>query len=140
MRERKESRLGNTYHLCREILRLTKLIVDAHVQFRVDSVDVFQLADALQYIFVHIGALSTLFLEADNGGLLYQHLHHQDEDKSLMDFVRPRNTWNHASSLAFCVTRHSTKADFAFHLFIGSQKPHNHTLSSARCGSLRLRR
>jgi len=60
MRERKKSRLGNTCHLCREILRPTKLVVDAHVQFRVDNVDAFQLADALQYIFAHIGAVSTL--------------------------------------------------------------------------------
>jgi hypothetical protein len=31
-KERKKSRFGNAFHLCREILRLTKLIVDAHVQ------------------------------------------------------------------------------------------------------------
>lgn len=44
------SRFGNAFHLCREILRLTKLVVDAHVQFRLGNVDAFQLADALQYI------------------------------------------------------------------------------------------
>lgn len=32
--ERKKSRFGNAFHLCREILRLTKLVVDANVQFR----------------------------------------------------------------------------------------------------------
>lgn len=31
-KERKKSRFGNAFHLCREILRLTKLVVDAHVQ------------------------------------------------------------------------------------------------------------
>ena len=31
-KERKKSRFGNAFHLCREILRLTKLIVDSHVQ------------------------------------------------------------------------------------------------------------
>lgn len=51
-KERKKSRFGNAFHLCREILRLTKLIVDAHVQFRLGNVDAFQLADGLQYSFV----------------------------------------------------------------------------------------
>ena len=32
-KERKKSRFGNAFHLCREILRLTKLIVDSHVQY-----------------------------------------------------------------------------------------------------------
>jgi len=31
-KERKKSRFGNAFHLCREILRLTKLVVDANVQ------------------------------------------------------------------------------------------------------------
>jgi len=59
--ERKKSRFGNAFHLCREILRLTKLVVDAHVQFRLGNVDAFQLADALQYIFAHIGALTGMY-------------------------------------------------------------------------------
>jgi pre-mRNA-processing factor 8 len=33
-KERKKSRFGNAFHLCREILRLTKLVVDANVQVR----------------------------------------------------------------------------------------------------------
>jgi len=33
-KERKKSRFGNAFHLCREILRLTKLVVDSHVQYR----------------------------------------------------------------------------------------------------------
>lgn len=60
-KERKKSRFGNAFHLCREILRLTKLVVDAHVQFRLGNVDAFQLADALQYIFGHIGALTGMY-------------------------------------------------------------------------------
>ncbi|KAG0700703.1 NUC071 domain-containing protein [Suillus ampliporus] len=59
-KEQKKSRFGNTFHLCREILRLTKL-VDPHVQFRLGNVDAFQLADALQYIFVHISALTGMY-------------------------------------------------------------------------------
>ncbi|KAJ3800917.1 NUC071 domain-containing protein [Lentinula aff. detonsa] len=60
-KERKKSRFGNAFHLCREILRLTKLVVDSHVQFRLGNVDAFQLADALQYIFAHIGALTGMY-------------------------------------------------------------------------------
>lgn len=47
-KERKKSRFGNAFHLVREILRLTKLVVDAHVQFRLSNIDAFQLADGLQ--------------------------------------------------------------------------------------------
>ena len=36
-KERKKSRFGNAFHLCREILRLTKLVVDSHVQVRRDT-------------------------------------------------------------------------------------------------------
>lgn len=41
-KERKKSRFGNAFHLCREILRLTKLVVDAHVQYRLNNVDAYQ--------------------------------------------------------------------------------------------------
>ncbi|CAI2172060.1 12623_t:CDS:10 [Funneliformis geosporum] len=57
-KERKKSRFGNAFHLCREILRLTKLVVDSHVQYRLGNVDAFQLADGLQYIFAHVGQLT----------------------------------------------------------------------------------
>lgn len=46
-KERKKSRFGNAFHLCREILRLMKLIVDCHVQYRMGHVDAYQLADGL---------------------------------------------------------------------------------------------
>eukprot|EP00605_Chrysophyceae_sp_TOSAG23-4_P000128 GSChrysophyteH1.ASY1.ANO1.147.1 assembled CDS len=60
-KERKKSRFGNAFHLCREILRLTKLIVDSFVQYRLGHVDAFQLADGLQYIFAHVGQLTGLY-------------------------------------------------------------------------------
>ena len=60
-KERKKSRFGNAFHLCREILRLTKLIVDTHVQYRLGYVDAFQLADGLQYIFSHVGQLTGMY-------------------------------------------------------------------------------
>ncbi|RMX51401.1 hypothetical protein pdam_00020809 [Pocillopora damicornis] len=59
--ERKKSRFGNAFHLCREILRLTKLVVDSHVQYRLGNVDSFQLADGLQYTFAHVGQLTGMY-------------------------------------------------------------------------------
>ena len=49
-KECKKSHIRNAFHLCQEIFRLTKLVVDAHVQFRLGNVDAFQVADVLQYI------------------------------------------------------------------------------------------
>ncbi|KAJ1607668.1 Prp8 [Cryptosporidium canis] len=60
-KERKKSRFGNAFHLCREILRLTKLVVDCHVQYRLGNIDSFQLADGLQYIFNHVGQLTGIY-------------------------------------------------------------------------------
>ena len=60
-KERKKSRFGNAFHLVREILRLTKLIVDCHVQFRLGNVDAYQLADGLQYTFNHVGQLTGMY-------------------------------------------------------------------------------
>jgi pre-mRNA-processing factor 8 len=60
-KERKKSRFGNAFHLTREILRLTKLVVDSHVQYRLGNVDAFQLADGLQYIFAHVGQLTGMY-------------------------------------------------------------------------------
>jgi pre-mRNA-processing factor 8 len=38
-----------------------KLIVDAHVQYRLGNVDAFQLADGLQYTFAHVGQLTGMY-------------------------------------------------------------------------------
>ncbi|TFY76557.1 hypothetical protein EWM64_g7454 [Hericium alpestre] len=47
MKELKKIRFENTFHLCREILQLTKLIINAHVWCHLGNVDVFQLTEAL---------------------------------------------------------------------------------------------
>jgi pre-mRNA-processing factor 8 len=60
-KERKKSRFGNAFHLTREILRLVKLVVDSHVQYRLGNVDAFQLADGLQYVFAHVGQLTGMY-------------------------------------------------------------------------------
>lgn len=60
-KERKKSRFGNAFHLTREILRLTKLVVDSHIQYRLGNVDAFQLADGLQYSFAHVGQLTGMY-------------------------------------------------------------------------------
>ncbi|KAL4064140.1 pre-mrna-processing-splicing factor 8 [Scleroderma yunnanense] len=56
--ECKKSHFSNAFHLCHENLHLTKLVVDTHVQYHLGNVDAFQLANSLQYIFTHIGALT----------------------------------------------------------------------------------
>ncbi|KAG6082513.1 Pre-mRNA-splicing factor spp42 [Claviceps sp. LM84 group G4] len=60
-KERKKSRFGNAFHLMREILRLTKLIVDAQVQYRLGNIDAFQLADGIHYAFNHVGQLTGMY-------------------------------------------------------------------------------
>ena len=54
-KERKKSRFGNAFHLCRELLRMLKMIVDSHVQYRLGVVDAYQLADGIHYVFSHVG-------------------------------------------------------------------------------------
>ncbi|RKP02105.1 hypothetical protein CXG81DRAFT_11192 [Caulochytrium protostelioides] len=60
-KERKKSRFGNAFHLQREILRLMKLVVDTHVQYRLGNIDAFQLADGIQYTFAHVGQLTGMY-------------------------------------------------------------------------------
>ena len=60
-KERKKSRFGNAFHLIREILRLTKMVVDSHVQYRLGNVDAYQLADGLQYIFSHVANVTGIY-------------------------------------------------------------------------------
>ena len=60
-KERKKSRFGHSFHLIRESLRLTKLVVDSHVQFRLGNIDAYQLADGLHYIFTHVGVLTGIY-------------------------------------------------------------------------------
>lgn len=60
-KERKKSRLGSSFHLIREILRLTKMVVDCHVQYRLGNIDAYQLADGLQYTFNHVGQLTGMY-------------------------------------------------------------------------------
>ncbi|GME84368.1 unnamed protein product [Ambrosiozyma monospora] len=60
-KERKKSRFGNAFHLIREILRVMKLIVDAHVQYRLGNIDAFQLADGIYYALNHLGQLTGIY-------------------------------------------------------------------------------
>ncbi|SCU79447.1 LADA_0B00716g1_1 [Lachancea dasiensis] len=60
-KERKKSRFGHAFHLMREILKATKLLVDAHVQYRLGNVDAFQLADGIYYILNHLGQLTGIY-------------------------------------------------------------------------------
>ena len=38
-KERKKSRFGNAFHLMREIMRLTKFLVDIHARYRLGEID-----------------------------------------------------------------------------------------------------
>ncbi|ODV69311.1 PROCN-domain-containing protein [Hyphopichia burtonii NRRL Y-1933] len=60
-KERKKSRFGNAFHLIRELLRMVKIIVDSHVQFRLGNVDAYQLADGIYYILNHLGQLTGIY-------------------------------------------------------------------------------
>ncbi|KAG7660465.1 uncharacterized protein J8A68_006022 [[Candida] subhashii] len=60
-KERKRSRFGNAFHLIRELLRVVKIIVDSHVQYRLGNVDAYQLADGLYYILNHLGQLTGIY-------------------------------------------------------------------------------
>uniref|UniRef100_A0A060T7Z1 ARAD1D03102p n=1 Tax=Blastobotrys adeninivorans TaxID=409370 RepID=A0A060T7Z1_BLAAD len=60
-KERKKSRFGNAFHLMREILKVVKLLVDAHVQYRLGNVDAFQLADGIYYTLNHLGHLTGIY-------------------------------------------------------------------------------
>lgn len=50
LQERKKSRFGNAFHLCREVLRLSKLVVDSHVQYRLGNVDAFQVSCEVEIV------------------------------------------------------------------------------------------
>ena len=60
-KERKKSRFGNAFHLLRELMRLTKMVVDAHARFRLGEIDSFELADGLQYIFSHVANVTGIY-------------------------------------------------------------------------------
>ncbi|KAL6018833.1 pre-mRNA-splicing factor 8 [Candidozyma auris] len=60
-KERKKSRFGHAFHLIRELLRIVKIIVDSHVQFRLGNVDAFQLADGIYYTLNHVGQLTGIY-------------------------------------------------------------------------------
>ncbi|KAG7195924.1 pre-mRNA-splicing factor 8 [Scheffersomyces spartinae] len=60
-KERKKSRFGNAFHLIREILRVIKLTVDCHVQYRLGNIDSFQLADGIYYALNHLGQLTGIY-------------------------------------------------------------------------------
>ncbi len=117
-KERKKSRFGNAFHLCREILRLTKLVVDAHVQFRLGNVDAYQLADGLQYAFSHVGQLT-------GGGITQQF-------QRIVSWVHcmPCTLWFFRSKLTACsplVPRHvpvQVQADAAGADVQGPEAPH----------------
>ncbi|KAF8494886.1 NUC071 domain-containing protein [Russula emetica] len=74
-KERKKSHSGNAFYLCQEILRFTKLVIDAHIQYWLGNADAFQLADALQYAHIQyrLGNANTFRL-ADALQYIFTHI------------------------------------------------------------------
>ncbi|CAN3368761.1 pre-mRNA-splicing factor 8 [Diutina catenulata] len=60
-KERKRSRFGHAFHLIRELLRVVKLVVDCHVEYRLGHIDAYQLADALFYLLNDLGKLTGIY-------------------------------------------------------------------------------
>ncbi|CCW68908.1 unnamed protein product [Phytomonas sp. Hart1] len=60
-KEIKKSRLGPSFHLVREMLGFMKQIIDLHVMYRLGRSDAFQLADALHYLFNHVGVQTGIY-------------------------------------------------------------------------------
>lgn len=60
-KERKKSRLGVSFHLTREILKLTKLVVDAHVVHKLGVCSSDELCVSLEYLFSNVGILTGIY-------------------------------------------------------------------------------
>lgn len=60
-KERRKSRFGNGFHLCRELFKFLKMIIDSHVKYRLGQIDAYELADALMYCLSHVGHLTGLY-------------------------------------------------------------------------------
>ncbi|MCH0629904.1 hypothetical protein JNB11_08040 [Kocuria palustris] len=60
-KERKKLRFGHLFHLVRELLRMVKMVVDAHVEYRLGHADAYQLADGLNYALNHLGQLTGIY-------------------------------------------------------------------------------
>jgi pre-mRNA-processing factor 8 len=60
-KERKKTRLGQSFHLVRELLKLVKTVVDLHLKYRLGKIDGYQLADALHYTFTHMAKLTGIY-------------------------------------------------------------------------------
>lgn len=60
-KEIKKSRLGPAFHMIREILGFIKRLVDMHVMYRLGRSDAAQLADAIHYLFTHVGSLTGIY-------------------------------------------------------------------------------
>jgi pre-mRNA-processing factor 8 len=60
-KERKKSRFSNTFHLSREILRFSKILVDSHIRFTKGNLAIFGLIDIIYYILTHMGHLTGIY-------------------------------------------------------------------------------
>lgn len=60
-KEIKKSRLGPAFHMIRELLGFMKRLVDMHMMYRLGRSNAPQLADAVHYLFTHVGSLTGIY-------------------------------------------------------------------------------
>ncbi|ADM11361.1 U5 snRNP pre-mRNA splicing factor Prp8 [Encephalitozoon intestinalis ATCC 50506] len=60
-KERKKSRVGTSYHLTREMLKLVKHLVDIHVLFRQGNIDGYELMANVDHVLNNVGVLTGIY-------------------------------------------------------------------------------
>lgn len=60
-KERKKSRVGVSFHLTRELLKLLKMVLDLHYMFRTMRISRYELACNLNYLFMNVGVLTGIY-------------------------------------------------------------------------------
>lgn len=60
-KEKKKSRVGVSFHLTRELLKLLKMVLDLHYMFRTMRINRYELACNLNYLFMNVGVLTGIY-------------------------------------------------------------------------------
>lgn len=60
-KERKKSRVGTSFHLTRELLKLVKHVVDVHVVFRQGNIDSYELMKNVGHVFNNVGIVTGMY-------------------------------------------------------------------------------
>lgn len=60
-KEKKKSRVGVSFHLTRELLKLLKMVLDLHYMHRTMRISRYELACNLNYLFMNVGVLTGIY-------------------------------------------------------------------------------